>query len=334
MNVEAFLPGDSAALFLLLGALAVIVSAGFGISRVPSRVAARSLAWALVVVSVVGIDLATRSEPAGYRMVAIILALLFSMKSACGVESAHSSGTRLNPLQWLVFCVIWFGMRPVVFASFPGPSRAGVAPLLRSGLLSVASGVVLVVLAKVVWSGGETTLSDAPRIVVATMFLLPGLSLLLHFGLFDLIAGAGRLLGADTAALFRRPLQSKSLNTFWSQRWNRGFSEMTSLTVYRPLVAPCGDRIARISGFLFSGLLHELAISVPPNAGYGLPTAYFLIQAGLLQIEARPRVRRFLQQSAFRARVWVGGSLLLPLPILFHTPFLSQCIWPLVGIER
>ena len=108
---------------------------------------------------------------------------------------------------------------------------------------------------------------------------------------------------------------------------------MTSLAVYRPLVGLFSDRVARILAFAFSGLVHELAISVPPNSGYGLPSAYFLLHVGLLQIEARPPVRRFLRANKLRARAWVISSLLLPLPILFHVPFLSQCVWPVAGIE-
>ncbi len=30
--------------------------------------------------------------------------------------------------------------------------------------------------------------------------------------------------------------------------------------------------------------------------------------------------------------VWINWGILIPLPILFHQPFLRGCVWPLVGI--
>ena len=120
------------------------------------------------------------------------------------------------------------------------------------------------------WQSSATELTD-PRVVVGLMALMTGISFAVHFGLFDLLAGLWRYCGADCRKLFRAPFLSRSLTEFWSRRWNVAFSEMTALAVFRPVKARLGGRIAQTAAFLFSGLLHELAISVPVQAGYGMP---------------------------------------------------------------
>jgi hypothetical protein len=88
-----------------------------------------------------------------------------------------------------------------------------------------------------------------------------------------------------------------------------------------------------LAGFLFSGLLHELAISVPARGGYGLPTLYFALHGGLLRLERRIGVLENAPgNTEWARRVWTLGWLALPLPLLFHRPFLQQVIWPIVGI--
>src|SRR2546428_52188 len=85
----------------------------------------------------------------------------------------------------------------------------------------VLAGLALVVLARLAF------LAVASRLV-ATALLLTGLSLVLHFGLFTIAAGAWRALGVDVGPLFLAPLQSRSLREFWGRRWNLAFSEMTA----------------------------------------------------------------------------------------------------------
>jgi D-alanyl-lipoteichoic acid acyltransferase DltB (MBOAT superfamily) len=169
--------------------------------------------------------------------------------------------------------------------------------------------------------------------VLVTILLLPGLSLLIHFGLFNVLAGLWRLCGADCRALFRDPLKSTSLHEFWSRRWNLAFSQMTALSVFRPLKGIVGDRMATMSAFLFSGLLHELAISLPARSGYGLPLLYFALHATAMYIEnALARAGSPVDSVRWIGRLWTMAWLVLPLPILFHQPFLRGCVWPLIGL--
>ena len=85
--MSAYLPTDGTMLFFVLGLLAAILAIGFAASRIDSVVVGRLVAWLLVICSVVGAERLTQHEAAGFRMVAIILALLFAMKSVVTVES-------------------------------------------------------------------------------------------------------------------------------------------------------------------------------------------------------------------------------------------------------
>jgi hypothetical protein len=87
---------------------------------------------------------------------------------------------------------------------------------------------------------------------------------------------------------------------------------------------------ATLAAFLFSGVIHDLVISVPAGGGYGLPTAYFLLQGvGLLaersSVGERLKLRRGLRGRLFCAVVTVG-----PLGLLFHPPFVREIILPML----
>lgn len=235
-----------------------------------------------------------------------IAVLFFTAK----VLVARMSRDRLTPLQWLAFFT-WFGMRPAAFATLGGPPRGGITPLALAGLRNFAVGALLFTVARVT------------PIAIGTPLMMVALPLMLHFGAFDLLAAFWRAHGATTDRLMRDPLRATTLTDFWSGRWNAGFSEMTALLIYRPLRRPLGDPAALLASFLASGLLHELAISVPAGAGYGLPTLYFLLHGALTIAEKRG----FLGAPS-RARTL--ALLAVPLPILFHPWFVRAIIWPLL----
>jgi membrane bound O-acyltransferase family protein len=314
--MSAYLPagpdGPEAA-FASAAVLAATLILALLVTRLPWTRVARVVSWALGVGSLLAIDRITRSQPAGLRMLVLIAALLFAMKAVVSVEAFALDGTRLPPLRWLAFATLWPGMRPGLFARLQ-PRRAGAWPLVARGLGHLAIGIALVILARAAWGVGSE--------VLATLALLPALSLLLHFGAFDVLAGLWRLAGADVSAPFRAPLRATSLGEFWSRRWNIPFSEMTALVVYRPVSKAAGSPAGLFTAFLFSGLLHEVAISLPVRAGFGAPLLYFALHGLLVGIE--------------RARGPLGRwgalvSLVVPLPLLFHSPFLHGVLWPLLG---
>lgn len=155
-----------------------------------------------------------------------------------------------------------------------------------------------------------------------------------YFGVFDLLAAAWRWQGIDCQRLFRSPLRSTNLREFWGRRWNLAFSEMTAIAIYQPLVRYAGRKLTLTASFLCSGLLHELAISVPVRAGYGLPMAYLLLHGLLVTIEALlAKANEPIDRDPWIGRGWTFAWLVAPLPILFHRPFLASVVWPLIGME-
>lgn len=146
-------------------------------------------------------------------------------------------------------------------------------------------------------------------------------------------------MGVDARPLFRMPIFAKSLAEFWSLRWNQGFTEMTALAVYRPLVKRLGRPAPLSACFLVSGLFHELAISVPVNAGYGLPMTYFVLHGLLVVGEEKWRTNGYVgKEISMGRRLWTAAWLLIPLPLVFHSPFyrglfVPWSAWVLIKFE-
>jgi hypothetical protein len=81
-------------------------------------------------------------------------------------------------------------------------------------------------------------------------------------------------------------------------------------------------------GFLLSGLVHDLVISVPARGGYGGPTVFFAVQ-GASQLFERSATGRAMGLG----RNWTGAlfaklALLVPAFALFHPPFIKNIILP------
>ena len=333
-------PHNPATLTSAISLLAGMLAAALVTTRLSHHRMAVAAGWVLVISGVTTIERMTSAEPAGLRMLLLISALLLGMKSLVTVHEQAAGRPRLSVFQWLPFAVAWPGMRPSTFAAVPGQPRRGWQQLLRQGAVNLLIGGVLITLAAVV--DASPVMSDPAStggMAVIALLLLPGVSLVLHFGVFHLLAGGWRRLGADCHALFRTPLRSTSLAEFWGRRWNLAFSEMTTLVVFRPLRGPLGTGPATFAAFAFSGLLHELAISLPVRDGFGLPLLYFAVQAVGMQCEQRrgPQAeqgRRIATGSWQLAdRLWTAAWLILPLPLLFHLPFLRGCLWPLISTD-
>jgi len=332
--VNGYIPRNPATLAVIGAVLVATLLSGLALSRLPLRWYSRLLAWMVTVGATAGVERLSRNEPAGVRMLVIIAALLFGMKAVVSVEARADGTPALSAWRWLGFAALWPGMRPAPFAHAGRACQPGGWPLIGRGCLNAGIGLALVGLAWLVWHHGRPHLSDAAAIFVATVLLLPGLSLILHFGIFNVLAGLWRLAGVDARPLFRAPLAARSLGDFWSRRWNLAFSEMTALGIYRPLSGRLGRRAATVAAFLASGLLHELAISLPVLAGFGLPLSYFLLHGVLVLAERRlEREGRPVHSWGAWAHVWVLGWLVLPLPLLFHRPFLRGVVWPLIGLR-
>lgn len=155
-----------------------------------------------------------------------------------------------------------------------------------------------------------------------------GFVLIAHFGAFHLISCACRSFALPARPLMDRPLKSTSLGEFWGRRWNTAFRDLTHQFLFRPLTSRIGSRAGLLAGFAFSGVVHDLVISVPVGAGYGRPTLFFAIQGLAVTIERSTPGRRIGLGRGLIGRSFATIMLVAPLPLLFHRPFVVGIITP------
>lgn len=176
---------------LLLGAL---VGARL-LDHVAARVAVR-VAWAGLGVVGTAVGFAVAREPAGTRMLALSVAMLVGMKAVV-LAAAREDGAAPLPLgRWLLFTLAWCGMQPRAFAR----RRRGVGAraLAWRGLRNAIVGAGCIVVAGALGSAWAVPL------------LMLGLSLLVHFGVFTLLAAAFTARGFAVRVPFDAPLRARS----------------------------------------------------------------------------------------------------------------------------
>ncbi|MGJ8677741.1 MAG: MBOAT family protein [Akkermansiaceae bacterium] len=240
------------------------------------------------------------------RMVVLCTTMLALMKGVVYAEWTRQTGGKLTCGRWLMFAILWFGMDPAAWKgarrklSWKGDFAIGVSCLLIGW-------VICIVLVKL----GVTNI-----IIV----FIP-MSMAFHFGALRLLTAFWRRCGFPVRTLFRNPLASKGLADFWSARWNLSFSQMMARAVKRPIDEKLGQKAAVFTVFLASGLLHELAITIPVKAGYGMPFLYFLIHGMMV----------LLEKDSWPLWLKRGLTLLFvvaPLPLLFPDVFTNEIILP------
>jgi alginate O-acetyltransferase complex protein AlgI len=155
-----------------------------------------------------------------------------------------------------------------------------------------------------------------------------GAGFILHFGLFHLLSCFWRAVGADAHALMNAPLRSTSVAEFWSKRWNTAFRDLTHAFLFRPLSRRWGLQPALAISFVFSGLVHDLVISLPAGGGFGGPTAFFILQAIAILVE-KSQVGKLLGLGR-GLRGWTFTALVLlgPATLLFHRHFITAIVVP------
>jgi alginate O-acetyltransferase complex protein AlgI len=155
-----------------------------------------------------------------------------------------------------------------------------------------------------------------------------GIVFILHFGVFHLLSAMWRAAGVTARPLMAWPMLADSVSEFWGKRWNTAFRDLTHRYLFRPLTTRFGAGTALLVGFIFSGLVHDLVISVPAHGGYGGPTVFFLIQAAALFAERSAVGRRIGLGHGLRGWAFTMAVLLAPLPLLFHPPFVNNVAVP------
>lgn len=157
---------------------------------------------------------------------------------------------------------------------------------------------------------------------------MTGIIMMLHFGVFHLLSCGWRALGVDARPLMNYPLVSVRVSEFWGRRWNTAFRDLTHRFLFRPLSSQFGPRWSVFIGFLFSGIVHDLVISVPAGAGYGTPTLFFVLQAFGLLLERSHTGNKIGLGQGWRGWLFTMALLALPAYGLFHPSFVRKVIIP------
>ncbi len=242
-------------------------------------------------------------------------AIFYTGKAAMWYLTPAPAGGR-NALLAGGWWLCWPGMSLNGWSRWPEPregTAGDVGKLWVHGLRNVLFGAVLL------W--GVARLCTHP--LAAGWVGMVGFIFMLHFGLFHLATAFWRGLGLKAKPVMRNPLAATTLAEFWGQRWNTSFRDLSHRVLFIPAARRWGEAGATWFVFAVSGLVHELVISVPAGAGFGLPTAYFLMQAAGLIAERRycklPTAIKHIRTVLFTA---------LPAFFLFHPPFVEGVMVP------
>jgi len=248
--------------------------------------------------------------------------LAIAIYAACKVLTWMRTPVEAPPWKHLGYLFGWPGLDAASFLATP-PARPVPPPATREWL--AASGKAALGIALLF---GAVRLVPAAHPLIAGWIGMAGLVLTMHFGSFHLLSCAWRRAGVDAKPLMNAPLAAPSLSEFWGRRWNTAFRDLTHRFLFRPIGAKLGVRGAILAGFIASGLVHDLVISVPAGGGYGGPTIFFVVQGVAMLAERSPVARTIglghgLPGWAFAMAVLVG-----PVFLLFHPPFVREIMVP------
>ena len=257
--------------------------------------------------------------PAWVYMWLVALGLYAATKWVLIAQSWFS--LKSNRRRLIFYVLFWPGMDAHAFCE---PARVR-APSIHEWLFAAGKTLLGGLL---LWLGVPFVRQSHP--LVRGWLGMLSIVLMLHFGVFDLISLFWRSRGVDAKPLMRSPLTATSLSRFWALRWNTGFSDLVRACVFKPLSHRLGGRGALFVAFVVSGLLHELVITVPALGGYGLPTAYFLLQATGVLFERSQAGRRLGLGGGWKGWCFVALVAGLPSFGLFPPVFIRNVILPML----
>jgi hypothetical protein len=224
----------------------------------------------------------------------------------------------------LAYLFLWPGMDAPTFLDV----RRTPTPVTRAELLRAVATTVL----GLCLLFGAVRMIPSSRPLVAGWIGLFSLIFILHFGSFRLVSIWWRWLGIEAVPVMRAPVAAASLGEFWGARWNTAFHVLARDYMVRPLRRRIGVPTAMLVAFVGSGLVHDLVISVPAGAGYGLPTAYFSLQGLALLLERAPVGRRLGLGRGLRGRLFAIAVTALPAFWLFHPAFVVNVVVPFLRV--
>jgi len=264
----------------------------------------RAVAWLGVLAAFYYMHHVAIEAPSLIRMIILCIVLLAGMKWIVYREWSAKKNRKLSWSRWWMFSALWFGMDPGCFAGrrkdceWRSHAVTGASCVLVGGLL---------------WY-----LCYYLQLRNVVLLFIP-MSTVVHFGSLRLLTAFWRMQGFPVRVLFRNPLKMRGFRDFWGRRWNLAYSEMMARTVKQPLTPILGEKWSVLAVFFISGLLHELAITVPVQAGYGLPTLIFVIH-GLFTMREK--------KNAASNALFCAFLLVIGLPYLFNEKFQIEVILP------
>ena len=233
----------------------------------------------------------------------------------CREAPQASRGRRLG------YLLLWPGMDANAF--FGRPIAARTRP--TNWLLAAAK--MFTGLALAAWAATQASLDS----LAVGWIGMSGIVLALHFGLFHLLALAWQSRGVAARPLMNAPLLASSLADFWGRRWNLAFRDLAHAYVFQPFAQAWGATAATLAAFLASGVIHDVVISGPARAGWGMPTLYFLLQGCALLVEHSALGKRLGLARGVIGRVFVAVVIVAPLGLLFHGPFVERVVRPMLS---
>ena len=251
------------------------------------------------------------------RLLLASLGLLFVLKTWSLLNLDQAEVKAYPKLGLLLYSYLWPGIDPSPF-SVRTASDDSKMKWFAQGFPTMCFGIACVLFLSL----GFEALSGAEVGIGGILAIL----LIVHFGFSDILSSLLNLLGFSVPRLFDRPLMSRSLNDFWTHRWNRPFVEMNRLLFRPTLQRFLGPKAVVFGLFFVSGLLHELAISFPVGGGWGGPLLYFLLHGGLMLAERSMGTKSWPRMLG---SAWTFFWVLGPLPVLFHEPFRKALVLPL-----
>ena len=259
---------------------------------------------------------------------AFMWSLAFAIYAGLKWLSWWSVQGRIRHSNWrsAAYLLGWPGMDAESFLNSDCPVSKPAVPQWVAGFITAIMGIGLL------WVLARRIPEEHP--LMRGWVGMLGLILLLHFGTFKIIALIWRSMGVDAVPIMDAPLRSTSLSEFWGKRWNLGFRQLAYDLIFSPLHKVLGGPATGFLVFVVSGLLHDLVISFPARAGYGLPTTYFVIQGLGVAVERSQFGKRLGLGRHALGWLFMATVTAAPAYWLFHPQFVTRVILPFMRAIR
>ena len=243
-----------------------------------------------------------------------IAVAMFAVLKALSFRGMKASGAPLP--RKLAYLFLWPGMDAKAFLTQPATKTPN-AREWTSAIFKTAFGICLLFVSR---------LFVEP--LLGGWIAMIGVVFCLHFGGFHVLSCFWRSRGFQAVPLMDRPAMASSVSDFWGKRWNVAFRDLTHRMVFMPTLRKWGRTAALMAGFIFSGVIHELAITVPAGGGYGGPMVFFILQGLAALFERSKMGKRLGLGKGARGWAFTQGLLILTVALLFPPPFVLRIINP------